>query len=161
MPPRTLAGSIERHREVRRKNPVIEPVEEPVNFILQQNDFKQRPRSPVTQFGVKISIQAMDEMMNNRDKQQINEKKMNLQNKRHSQHNRKKEQSDEDRFSDDSLEGSSLPPAPAPVPPVPPPPSLSAPNTPSKRHSIAWEVNLDDLTTNGNGIISSKVRIFT
>lgn len=137
----------------------IEPIEEPVNFILQQKDLMQRPRSPVTQFGVKISIQAMDEMMNNLDKQQIhNEKKMNLQNKRHSQHEKKKEPSDDDRFSDDSLEGSSLPPAPAPVP-VPPPPSLSAPNTPSKRHSIAWEVNLDDLTTNGNGIISSKVRI--
>lgn len=63
---------------------------------------------------------------------------------------------DEDKFSDDSLEDTSLPP-PAPPPVIPPPPSLSAPVTPSKRHSIAWEVNLDDLCASSNGI-STKVR---
>ena len=52
--------------------------------------------------------------------------------------------SDCDDFSDDSLEGLSLPPPPPP-PVVPPPPSLSAPVTPSKRGSIAWEINLDDV----------------
>lgn len=57
--------------------------------------------------------------------------------------------SDDDRFSDDSLEDTSLPP-PAPPPVVPPPPSLSAPVTPSKRHSIAWEVNLDDPASFGD-----------
>lgn len=51
--------------------------------------------------------------------------------------------SDSEEFSDDSLEGQSLPPPPPP-PVVPPPPSLSAPVTPSKRGSIAWEINLDD-----------------
>lgn len=50
---------------------------------------------------------------------------------------------DEEEFSDDSLEGSSLPPPPQP-PFVPPKPSLSAPVTPSKRGSIAWEINLDE-----------------
>lgn len=52
------------------------------------------------------------------------------------------EDSEED-FSDDSLEDTSLPPPPPP-PVVPPPPSLSCPVTPSKRGSIAWEINLDD-----------------
>ncbi|XP_059619217.1 uncharacterized protein LOC132263461 isoform X2 [Phlebotomus argentipes] len=51
--------------------------------------------------------------------------------------------SDSDDFSDDSLEETSLPPPPPP-PVVPPPPTLSAPVTPSKRGSIAWEINLDD-----------------
>ncbi|XP_055685551.1 uncharacterized protein LOC129791411 isoform X3 [Lutzomyia longipalpis] len=50
---------------------------------------------------------------------------------------------DSDDFSDDSLEETSLPPPPPP-PVVPPPPTLSAPVTPSKRGSIAWEINLDD-----------------
>lgn len=78
------------------------------------------------------------------------EQKMNLKNsKRNSQLSDNED--DEDKFSDDSLEDTSLPP-PAPPPiVVPPPPSLSAPVTPSKRHSIAWEVNLDDLCSNGTG----------
>uniref|UniRef100_A0A182J3C4 Uncharacterized protein n=1 Tax=Anopheles atroparvus TaxID=41427 RepID=A0A182J3C4_ANOAO len=62
--------------------------------------------------------------------------------------------SDEERFSDDSLEESSLPPPPGP-PTVPPPPSLSAPVTPSKRHSIAWEVNLDDPTSFGDPLVTA------
>ncbi|XP_053673501.1 trithorax group protein osa [Anopheles nili] len=60
--------------------------------------------------------------------------------------------SDDERFSDDSLEESSLPPPPGP-PTVPPPPSLSAPVTPSKRHSIAWEVNLDDPASFGDPLV--------
>uniref|UniRef100_A0A182KC20 Uncharacterized protein n=1 Tax=Anopheles christyi TaxID=43041 RepID=A0A182KC20_9DIPT len=62
--------------------------------------------------------------------------------------------SDDERFSDDSLEESSLPPPPGP-PTVPPPPSLSAPVTPSKRHSIAWEVNLDDPASFGDPLITT------
>lgn len=50
---------------------------------------------------------------------------------------------DSEDFSDDSLEDTSLPPPPPP-PVVPPPPSLSCPVTPSKRGSIAWDINLDD-----------------
>lgn len=192
MPPRTLPGSIERHREVCRKSELSSPSSElrsptgsncsngfillndefikrprsPVGngFILQNDEFIKRPKSPLnlpaTPFGIKISIAAMDNIMNNRNKHKINnELKMNLQNKRHSQlSDMKAANSDEDRFSDDSLEETSLPPPPAPAP-VPPPPSLSCPVTPSKRHSIAWEVNLDDLTTNGNGVISTKVSL--
>uniref|UniRef100_A0A182QFK7 Uncharacterized protein n=1 Tax=Anopheles farauti TaxID=69004 RepID=A0A182QFK7_9DIPT len=62
--------------------------------------------------------------------------------------------SDDERFSDDSLEESSLPPPPGPVT-VPPPPSLSAPVTPSKRHSIAWEVNLDDPASFGDPLATT------
>lgn len=101
----------------------------------------------------------MDNLMNNRNIMKMEQQKMNLKNsKRHSQLSDNYED-DEDKFSDDSLEDTSLPP-PAPPPiVVPPPPSLSAPVTPSKRHSIAWEVNLDDLCSNGNGF-STKVEFF-
>lgn len=59
---------------------------------------------------------------------------------------RKGTKDDDDNFSDDSLEGVSLPPQPPP-PVVPPPPTLSAPATPSKRSSIAWEIMLEDKNT--------------
>lgn len=59
---------------------------------------------------------------------------------------RKSTKDDEENFSDDSLEGVSLPPQPPP-PVVPPPPTLSAPATPSKRSSIAWEIMLEDKNT--------------
>lgn len=85
------------------------------------------------------------------------EQKMNLKNTKRKSQLSDNEEDDEDKFSDDSLEDTSLPP-PAPPPiVVPPPPSLSAPVTPSKRHSIAWEVNLDDLCSNSNGGITTKV----
>lgn len=105
----------------------------------------------------------MDNLMNNRNaihKSKI-EQKMNMKNnKRNSQLSDNED--DEDKFSDDSLEDTSLPP-PAPPPVIPPPPSLSAPVTPSKRHSIAWEVNLDDLCSNGNtnGIAAKVKRNFS
>lgn len=87
------------------------------------------------------------------------EKKMNLKNNKRNSQLSDNEDDDEDKFSDDSLEDTSLPP-PAPPPVIPPPPSLSAPVTPSKRHSIAWEVNLDDLCSTGNGF-GTKVKNFT
>jgi hypothetical protein len=184
VPPRTLPGSIERHREVCRKNPSsdlsspssqelkspIDELKSPVTtnngFILQNDDFIKRPMSPVstgtspttnaTPLGIKISIQTMDNLMNNRNIMKM-EQKMNLKNTKRNSQLSDNEDDDEDKFSDDSLEDTSLPP-PAPPPiVVPPPPSLSAPVTPSKRHSIAWEVNLDDLCSNGNGFSNSKV----
>lgn len=183
VPPRTLPGSIERHREVCRKNPPSElsspssqelksPLQAPSNgFILQNEDFIKRPKSPsnlstsptntATSFGIKISIATMDNIMNTRNKNHIAnaklEHKMNKRNSHLSDDADIRIDSDDDRFSEDSLEDTSLPPPPPP-PVVPPPPSLSAPVTPSKRHSIAWEVNLDDLCTNGNGFSSTKVR---
>lgn len=115
------------------------------------------PTNSVTPYDIQISIRTMDNMMNNRRAKLVEAK--NIKNtKRNSQLSDNLED-DEDKFSDDSLEETSLPP-PAPPPVVPPPPSLSAPVTPSKRHSIAWEVNLDDLcSTPGNGK-SAKVRTF-
>lgn len=95
--------------------------------------------------------------MNRRAK--LVEKKMNIKNTKRNSQLSDNVEDDEDKFSDDSLEETSLPP-PAPPPVVPPPPSLSAPVTPSKRHSIAWEVNLDDLcATTGSGK-NGKVRNF-
>lgn len=207
VPPRTLPGSIERHREVCRKNPSsdlssssstststssssqesdkspIKELKSPLKSnndvrIVEKGDLKQgeaengaqrkqlnadndndnefikRPMSPMknaTPLEIKISIQTMDNLMNNRNLMKM-EQKMNMKNlnSRNSQLSIN-EDDDEDKFSDDSLEDTSLPP-PAPPPiVVPPPPSLSAPVTPSKRHSIAWEVNLDDLCASGNG----------
>ena len=82
---------------------------------------------------------------------------MNSKNNKRNSQLSDNEDDDEDKFSDDSLEDMSLPP-PAPPPVIPPPPSLSAPVTPSKRHSIAWEVNLDDLCSTGNANgIAAKV----
>lgn len=130
-------------------------------FILHKNDFIKRPISPtsplsqasqtnsITPFEIKISIQTMDNLMNNR-RVKISEQKMNMKNSKRNSQLCRNGDDDIDNFSDDSLEETSLPP-PAPPPVVPPPPSLSAPVTPSKRHSIAWEVNLDDLCSNTNG----------
>jgi hypothetical protein len=191
VPPRTLPGSIERHRDVIRKNPSSElsspsssispqdelmpsPLKSPAKsssklIILSGSDeFIKRPLSPsactspttATSLGIKISIQTMDNLMNNRNIMKI-EQKMNMKNIERNHHLRVAEDDDEDKFSDDSLEDTSLPP-PAPPPiVVPPPPSLSAPVTPSKRHSIAWEVNLDDLCSSGNGSGSNTNKVLT
>lgn len=207
VPPRTLPGSIERHRDVCRKNPSSDlsssssqelqsPVKELTSpkiqssngFILKDDDFIRRPKSPTltttsptnaTSYGIKISIQSMDNLMNNRNiiHNAKLEQKMNMKNSKRNSRLSDNEDDDEDKFSDDSLEDTSLPP-PAPPPVnmqslqsfvftsfenlfqfqvIPPPPSLSAPVTPSKRHSIAWEVNLDDLCSTNNGF-NAKVK---
>lgn len=195
VPPRTLPGSIERHRDVVRKNPssdlsssssqdlqsptkeLTSPTLQSSNgFILKNDDFIKRPKSPVsvsasascsptnaTSYGFKISIQTMDNLMNNRNiiHNAKMEQKMNMKNSKRISRLSDNEDDDDDKFSDDSLEDTSLPP-PAPPPLViPPPPSLSAPVTPSKRHSIAWEVNLDDLCSTGNGFSSTKVKFLS
>lgn len=191
VPPRTLPGTIERHREVFRKTDNQEPstdlssqeLKSPIQelnsptlqssngFILHKNDFIKRPMSPattssisptspansVTPFEIQISIQTMDNMMNNRRAKLVEAK--NIKNSKRNSQLSDNIEDDEDKFSDDSLEETSLPP-PAPPPVVPPPPSLSAPVTPSKRHSIAWEVNLDDLCSTATNGKSGKVRTF-
>lgn len=190
VPPRTLPGSIERHRDVCRKHPssdlssssssqelkspikeLMSPTSQSGNgFILLNDDFIKRPKSPTstpvsptnaTPYGIKISIQTMDNLMNNRNiiHNAKRELKMNMKNSKRNSQLSDNEDDDEDKFSDDSLEDTSLPP-PAPPPVIPPPPSLSAPVTPSKRHSIAWEVNLDDLCSAGNGF-GTKVNFCT
>lgn len=47
-------------------------------------------------------------------------------------------------------------PPPPPPPIIPPPPSLSAPVTPSKRGSIAWELNLDDPSSFEDPLLKSS-----
>lgn len=98
----------------------------------------------------------MDNLMNNR-RTKISNRQMNDKNSTRTNQLHKEGDDDDDKFSDDSLEETSLPP-PAPPPVIPPPPSLSAPVTPNKRHSIAWEVNLDDLCSKGNNVKATKVR---
>lgn len=182
VPPRTLAGSIERHRDVCRINvndtvdhisssrenlaiasyppPPLEPSIK-FNHIPHYKPSKiptQLPPPPPMLFTTRSStIQSVARSspppsptsfvplaVNNHHHQNNNNLGVSSggwNNRRHATDTNRK--SDCDDFSDDSLEGQSLPPPPPP-PIVPPPPSLSAPVTPSKRGSIAWEINLDD-----------------
>ena len=136
MPPRTLPGSIERHREVCRKNDQSSSTNssnqsspEKQNFYVQHSSgggVAALVKSPSKSEDIRLIA------FNNFGKSNGN--------KRDSMG----KDSEEDRFSEDSLEGDNSLPPPAPPTIVPPPPSLSAPVTPSKRHSIAWEINLDD-----------------
>lgn len=159
VPPRTLPGSIERHREVCRQNydhsssnekssesssSSHTSPEKQAFYIHQQINNKSSTslHNPTTKFDSNdIHLITFDQYPNKTSK-------------------RKSFENDEDRFSEDSLEESSLPPPPPP-PVIPPPPSLSAPVTPSKRHSIAWEINLDDSVSLGEPhqvATSNKVR---
>lgn len=139
IPPRTLPGSIERHREVCRnhENGNGDGCEDspssssPENIIKNELDLSPPPTSFLNQ-----SI-FMNSSHLNRLRRKVN-RKLNS-----NDHNN--DDASED-FSDDSLEDTSLPPPPPP-PVVPPPPSLSCPVTPSKRNSIAWDINLDDLNS--------------
>lgn len=133
MPPRTLPGSIERHREVCRQN--ASPTDS------KSNSESSTHSSPDKQSRYFLNTQEIHLVSFNHHRRGDN----SVPDGGGGGNNIKgpKNDSDEDRFSDDSLEEMSLPP-PAPTTIVPPPPSLSAPVTPSKRHSIAWEINLDD-----------------
>lgn len=158
VPPRTLPGSIERHREVCRQNydhsssnekssessssAHTSPEKQPF-YIHQMNNksttsvqsapLLHHNGSNATRYDNNdIHLITFDQFPNNTTKS-------------------KSFDNDEDRFSEDSLEESSLPPPPPP-PVIPPPPSLSAPVTPSKRHSIAWEINLDDSVSLGEPV---------
>lgn len=139
VPPRTLPGSIERHREVCRQN--ASPSDSKTNSDSSSHSSPDKQRY----FHLPPEIQMMS--FNNLHRRSdgalivmaADASSLETNNKV----GRPKNDSDEDHFSDDSLEEMSLPP-PAATTFVPPPPSLSAPVTPSKRHSIAWEINLDD-----------------
>lgn len=124
VPPRTLPGSIERHREVCRLTNDKKSQESSQEFLVSidnssspVSDDNLPPLSPSTILINHIFIHNLPLLT--------------------------KCERNSDEFSDDSLEDTSLPPPPPP-PIIPPPPSLSAPVTPSKRGSIAWELNLDD-----------------
>jgi hypothetical protein len=131
VPSRAITGAIDRHRDIGHRNHLTNE-----NSTSQESsDTSPSSGSPTKQ------INRNNTVFN---KIFINSKKEFNDNKYDKNHD-----SDEDRFSDDSLEDTSLPPPPPP-PVVPPPPTLSAPVTPSKRHSIAWEINLDDPKTMGD-----------
>lgn len=141
VPPRTLPGLIERHRDVCR------------NSI---DSSQELPPPPQDNLGSKNSVN-LDSSLEFEDQSirsiiirsptspQLSSlpaynSTIRIEACAKSPRSRK---SDDEDFSDDSLEGTSFPPPPPP-PFVPPKPSLSAPVTPSKRGSIAWEINLDE-----------------
>lgn len=143
VPPRTLPGSIERHREVCRQNGS--------GSGSGSGSDSSNQSSPEKHFylhhghGVISPSKSEDIRLiafNSYGGKTNGKKKRNPDNN--------KDESEEDRFSEDSLEGDNSLPPPAPPTIVPPPPSLSAPVTPSKRHSIAWEINLDDPSSLGD-----------
>ncbi|XP_053696056.1 uncharacterized protein LOC128743487 isoform X2 [Sabethes cyaneus] len=133
---RNLSNSIERHRDVCRKGNYASDNSSSQENSSPENNESENNSSLSPTNGVQININYNTNLVSNRiftsgiDYVRPSRQRMHPD-------------SDEERFSEDSLEESSLPPPPGP-PTVPPPPSLSAPVTPSKRHSIAWEVNLDD-----------------
>lgn len=167
IPPRTLPGSIERHRDVCRNNESgnngdngdvddddddSPSTSSPENIIKNELDLSPPPTAFVNQ-----SI-FMNSSHMNRMRRKVNRK---LNNNDHANDG----DDGSDDFSDDSLEETSLPPPPPP-PVVPPPPSLSCPVTPSKRSSIAWDINLDDLNSSEDVLSKShrpnntKVKIY-
>lgn len=139
VPPRTLPGSIERHREVCRQNG--SPTDSKTNSDTSSQSSPDKHNQCFLQDMQLITFNNLhqkrrtDTLMDDDDGTDDNNKGVS----------KVVHDSDEDRFSEDSLEEMSLPPPVTTAPTiVPPPPSLSAPVTPSKRHSIAWEINLDD-----------------
>ncbi|XP_021700250.1 uncharacterized protein LOC5577722 isoform X3 [Aedes aegypti] len=131
---RNLQSSIERHRDLYRKGAYnSDNSSSQENSSPENNEFENNS-SLSPSHGVQLNINYNNNLISNR---------IFAASAEYTRQRTAHDDSDEERFSDDSLEESSLPPPPGP-PTVPPPPSLSAPVTPSKRHSIAWEVNLDD-----------------
>lgn len=142
VPPRTLPGLIDRHRDVCRKS--IDSSQElaiigdslmtfdsneslDITVDDEQSKVTILNQSPSTKiiFNNKVTIEPCSSQL-------VDHARM-----------------DDDEFSDDSLEDKSLPlPLPPPSlseqPIVPPPSSLSAPVSPNKRSSIAWEININD-----------------
>ncbi|XP_058456016.1 rho GTPase-activating protein gacU isoform X2 [Malaya genurostris] len=146
-PGRNFSNSIERHRDVCRKgNYTPDNSSSQENSSPENNESENNSLSPT--HGVQININYNNNLVSNRIFASSMEYTRQVR-------QRTQTDSDDERFSEDSLEESSLPPPPGPVT-VPPPPSLSAPVTPSKRHSIAWEVNLDDPASFGDPLTIPK-----
>uniref|UniRef100_A0A336LXU0 CSON007459 protein n=1 Tax=Culicoides sonorensis TaxID=179676 RepID=A0A336LXU0_CULSO len=149
VPPRTLPGSIERHREVCRQNfdkssdsSTTSPSSSSHNTSPEKQPFYIHQHNNKSSTSIRSEPALITNKFDSTDIHSItfDQYPPKMKNKNFD--------NDEDRFSEDSLEETSLPPPPPP-PVVPPPPSLSAPVTPSKRHSIAWEINLDDSVSLG------------
>lgn len=133
VPPRTLPGSIERHREVCRsgEKSLDDSPEDGTN-----NNDGDYSLSPSSSYINHHHIFVNSNLNRSRRKKSSASSTGRLR-------NGNDDDDDSEDFSDDSLEDGSLPPPPPP-PLIPPPPSLSCPVTPSKRGSIAWDINLDD-----------------
>lgn len=141
----------DRPRDGNRKN-TNDKVSSPSHDHIVVNFVKNLP-SPVESHLTPFTIANIPPL-------KVNQQQMNINNNvNKTNFNTKQQQSDSEDFSDDSLEGVSLPPPPPP-PVVPPPPSLSAPATPSKRGCIAWEIMLDDKNTkNEHAKKQSKIKV--
>lgn len=142
VPPRTLPGLIDRHRDVCRKS-VDSSQELPIfndnfdNLIkLDSNeslDIDEQSKITIVNSPIAITSTINKIIFNN-----------NVIIEPCTSQNDRKSLITDDDFSDDSLEDTSLPPPPIPQPLVPPTTSLSAPVTPNKRGSIAWEININE-----------------
>ncbi|XP_052563873.1 uncharacterized protein LOC120414646 isoform X7 [Culex pipiens pallens] len=161
LPSRNLPGSIERHGSA-----AATAVCRPGNYPSDNSQSSQETSSPENNesennsslsptHGVPLNINYNHGLVTNRIFATSSAVEFTRPTRPRNGKQPRHEDSDEERFSEDSLEESSLPPPPGPVT-VPPPPSLSAPVTPSKRHSIAWEVNLDDPASFGDPLTTAK-----
>lgn len=155
LPPRNLPGSIERPAVCRPGNYPSDNSSSQENSSPENNESENNSSLSPTH-GVPLNINYNHGLVTNRIFATSSAVEFSRPTRpRNAKQQQKHEDSDEERFSEDSLEESSLPPPPGP-PTVPPPPSLSAPVTPSKRHSIAWEVNLDDPASFGDPLTTTK-----
>uniref|UniRef100_A0A8D8L5C5 (northern house mosquito) hypothetical protein n=1 Tax=Culex pipiens TaxID=7175 RepID=A0A8D8L5C5_CULPI len=161
LPSRNMPGSIERHGSA-----AATAVCRPGNYPSDNSQSSQETSSPENNesennsslsptHGVPLNINYNHGLVTNRIFATSSAVEFTRPTRPRNSKQPRHEDSDEERFSEDSLEESSLPPPPGPVT-VPPPPSLSAPVTPSKRHSIAWEVNLDDPASFGDPLTTAK-----
>lgn len=180
VPPRTLASSVEKHREVCRNAQLSNTHDAAADIFVTNIQpsstsplkrlFATSPLCPIRSGSDLANSPSMNfenqriiitDSLKNFAKVESNIalKSSNNNNAGFGGHDKRRrsqnESSTDEEFSDDSLEDQSLPPPPAP-PTVPPTPSLSAPATPRKRTSISWEINLDEVDDAGNNIFGSK-----
>lgn len=154
VPPRTLPGLLERHRDVCRNS--IDSLQEQV---AQDNSGSKNSMNNIDS-SLEYDEQTIRSIIirspTNPEINTVYNKTLTILPCMKSEEHK----TDDEEFSDDSLEGSSLPPPPQ-SPFVPPKPSLSAPVTPSKRGSIAWEINLDENTDGKHFKVMRKVLFFS
>ncbi|XP_055848426.1 uncharacterized protein LOC129913663 isoform X2 [Episyrphus balteatus] len=184
VPPRTLASSVEKHREVCRNAQQFSNSNDVDIFVtniptntspLKRLFAATSPLCPNRRVGDRAGAGSDELLLANSSPSFENQQRIIItdslknfakvessialkssnNNAFNDKRRRNHESSTDEEFSDDSLEDQSLPPPPAP-PTVPPTPSLSAPATPRKRTSISWEINLDEVDDAGNNIFGSK-----
>lgn len=149
VPPRTLPGLIDRHRDVCRKSIDSSQELSIVGDSLIQFDSNESLDITVDDEQSKITILNQSPAMNTISKIIFNN---TVSIEPCTSQIAANARMDDEEFSDDSLEDKSLPLPPPPPslaaattqPIVPPITSLSAPVSPNKRSSIAWEININD-----------------